>query len=779
MPESESPLEPLLDTERDLRREHRRRNSIWDLKSVPPAEEETHIQQGWTIHRRLKTIVKLQKERPLDERLENKWWVLLYKMGYQEMNAGRQFRILMKRRNEVDGKKQIDVYARDEETVIVAECKACERLRSRSLQKDIEEFGALKGDISNAIKKFYGRDFKPKILWFFVTENVIWSDEDIARAKAQNIKRVTENELPYYTQLVEHLGRAARFQFLAEFLKDQPIPGLENIKVPATRGKLGGKHFYSFVTTPRHLLKIAFVNHRTLDDPEGHPTYQRLIQKSRLRDIGGYISGGGFFPNNLLVNFMKEPRFDILEKDISTDVHYGQLYLPSTYKSAWIIDGQHRLYGYANLPDKYLDEKLIVLAFDSLKKNEEANLFVTINHEQRSVPKNLLDDLEGQLKWGSEDPHERIGALAARLLQQLNRDLASPFYNRFIAEGLKSTNKACLTLPQVKSAIRRSKLVGVALTKSDYEKGLLCGSTDNATLLRAQKVFNGYFNAIANADIVRWDKGREGRICTNEGVQAFTLFLGEIAQYLFKGDVSKFLKRSEQNLLADIGPLIEPVLTFIQAGGPLVDETFTVPFGSGGPKEYLFRLVRLIRPSYPDFGPDDFSKWETAQREDLRKQADEQLQRIVILVQKHIFKVFRKLYGEEKDAYFEKGITNREIKINSYKKAVEYETEDRGSPETYLDFIDLKKIIESKDRWKLFKPTFDLRLRDAAKGQAKNLEWMDRVNELRRIPAHPAEGRNYKADDFELIDFICNTLATRVSAFNYDAVSLNEDEDGG
>ena len=496
MPESESPLTPLLDSERDLRREYRRRNSIWELKSVSPSEAEAHLQQNWTMHRRLKTTVKLQKERPLDERLENKWWALLYKMGYQEMNAGRQFRILMKRRGDVEGKKQIDVFARDDETVVITECKACEKLRSRSLQKDIEEFGALKGDLSAAIKKFYGVEFKPKMLWFFVTENVIWSDEDIARARAQNIKRVTENELPYYTQLVEHLGRAARFQFLAEFLKDQPIPGLENIKVPATRGKLGGKYFYSFVTTPRHLLKVGFVNHRTLDDPEGHPTYQRLIQKSRLRDIGKFISEGGYFPNNLLINFMKEPRFDILEKDVTTDVHYGQLYLPNTYKSAWIIDGQHRLYGYANLPDKYLDEKLIVVAFNGLKKNEEADLFVKINHEQRSVPKNLLDDLEGQLKWGSEDPGERVGAVAARLIQQINRDLSSPFYNRFTAEGIPSTNKSCLTIPQVKSGIRRSRLVGMAVTKDSYEKGLLCGATDNATLLRAQKVFNGYFGAL-------------------------------------------------------------------------------------------------------------------------------------------------------------------------------------------------------------------------------------------------------------------------------------------
>ncbi len=773
MQESESPLTPLLDTEHGLRREYRRRNSIWELKSVSHAEEELYLQQGWALHRRLKTTVKLQKERQLDERLENKWWTLLYKMGYHEMNAGRQFRILMKRRGDVEGKKQIDVFARDDETVLITECKACDTLRSRSLQKDIEEFGSLKGDLSNAIKKFYGVEFRPKILWFFVTENIIWSEEDINRARVQNIKRVTENELPYYTQLVEHLGRAARFQFLAEFLKDQLVPGLENMKVPATRGKLGGNHFYSFVTTPRHLLKVAFVNHRTLDDPEGHPTYQRLIQKSRLRDIGAFITAGGFFPNNLLINFIKEPRFEILEKDITTGVHYGQLYLPSTYKSAWIIDGQHRLYGYANLPDQYLDEKLIVLAFSGLKKNEEADLFVTINHEQRSVPKNLLDDLEGQLKWGSEDPRERVGALAARLLQQLNRDLSSPFYNRFTAEGLKSTDKACLTVPQVKSAIRRSRLVGFAMAKDSYEKGLLCGSTDNATLLRAQKLFNGYFGAIANADIVRWDKGREGRICTNEGVQAFTLLLGEFATYLYKGNVEKFLKRTEQQLLSDMAPLLEPILQFVKSGGGQVDTTLAVPFGSGGPREYLYRLVRIVRSHFPDFGPEDFEKWETEQRDDLKAAADDQIRQISLMVQRHIFTVFKGLYGEEKDAYFEKGITNRDFKINAYKKSVEYEPEDRAPLENYLDFIELKKIIEGKDRWKLFKSVMDIPM-PGVRGQAKNLEWMDRINELRRIAAHPSDARNYKSEDFPLIDMVCSTLETRLDGFNYDLVTLDD-----
>ena len=184
--------------------------------------------------------------------------------------------------------------------------------------------------------------------------------------------------------------------------------------VPAIKGKLGGKPFYCFVTTPRHLLKISFVNHRSLQDPEGAPTYQRLVVRSRIRDIGEYIEGGGYFPNNLIINFTRDVRFDKVSHDENSGVTFGNLHLPDKYRSAWIIDGQHRLYGFSHINDKFLDQNIIVAAFEKLPKVEEANLFVTINHEQRSVPKHLLDDLEGELKWGSDVPSERIGAISAR-----------------------------------------------------------------------------------------------------------------------------------------------------------------------------------------------------------------------------------------------------------------------------------------------------------------------------------------------------------------------------
>ncbi|WLA04443.1 DGQHR domain-containing protein [Xanthomonas translucens] len=772
--ESDALLWPLVDKAAELRREYRRRNPKFDQRRVKPADQDQAEAEGWALHKRLKGAVSMRRERSIAERLENVWWVLLYKMGYRELSAGRNFRISFQHRNAVAEEAHIDVYASDDETVIIAKCRSCERLRKQSMAKDLHEISSVKGDVSKSIKAFYGPDFKPKILWFAVTENVIWSEDDLKLAKEKNINVATENELPYYTQLAEHLGKAARFQFLAEFLKDQSIPELAGTKVPATRGKLGGKYFYSFVTTPRHLLKIAFVNHRTLDDPDGQPSYQRLIQKSRLRAVGNFIEHGGYFPNNLLINFVKNPRFDIIQKDLHADVHFGHLYLPNSYKSAWIIDGQHRLYGYAGLGEEYLDHKLVVVAFEGVSKEEEANMFVTINHEQKSVPKNLLDDLEGQLKWESDNPSERIGALAARLIHNLNRDLSSPLYSRFSAEGIKASPSACLTVPQVKLGLRRSKLLGEVVLRTHYELGPLCSSSDNSTLVRAQKVFSSYLRQVSEADLTRWESGRPGKLCTNEGVQALTLLLAEIIRHIQKSVSKPLHSLHEVKLTEAILPLLAPILNFIAQKGPDVDRMLNVPFGSGGPKELFLRFSRIIRLEFNEFEPDGYDDWEKAQSDDLRRNADQQIQQINILVQKHIFSVFRRLYGDERNSYWEKGVTNKDMKTKAYGKSLD-EPDEELPLETYLDFIDFKKIVESRDRWPLFKDVMDIPI-EGVKGQAKNLEWMERVNGLRRIPAHAAEQRNYKGEDFAFLDRVYGLLDERIGAFRYEDLGLIDEK---
>ena len=51
------------------------------------------------------------------------------------------------------------------------------------LSKDIAEFVGLRKQFADAIRLHFGRDFKPKILWFFFTERVLWSQADMACAR--------------------------------------------------------------------------------------------------------------------------------------------------------------------------------------------------------------------------------------------------------------------------------------------------------------------------------------------------------------------------------------------------------------------------------------------------------------------------------------------------------------------------------------------------------------------------------------------------------------------
>lgn len=768
---SDAAIWPLLDKDSDLRREYRIRSKKFDQKRIDSEQLPAHLETGWKIHKKEKGRATIRREKDLTERVENLWWVLLYKMGYKELNSGRSFRVLTKKRKEDSIERPFSVFASDDETVIVTRCKTQERLKRTSLRKELEDFAACKGDVASAVKSFY-TDFKPKIIWFFLTENVVWSESDIEYASQQKIKRITEQELPYFTQLSDLLGKAARFQFLAEHLQNQSIPEMTDVTVSATRSKLGGKYFYSFVSTPRQLLKIAFVNHRTLDDPEGHPTYQRLIQKSRLKSIEKYILAGGIFPNNLLINFSKSPRFDITHKDTATDVHFGKLYLPNTYKSAWIIDGQHRLYGYASLPDVYLDQKLVIVAFESISKEEEAEMFVTINHEQKSVPKNLLDDLEGQLKWGSANPTERIGALAARVIQEMNRDLSSPLYARFAAEGIKGSNRACLTVPQVKLGLKRSSLLGTA-EKGSFSQGLISGATDNATLMKATKILNIYFRQFQEIDIDRWEDGRLGKICTNDSIQALTLLLGEIVRHLrSKGLVQH--KSNENQLTEAVASFVEPLLDYIKCTQKDKLDTFlTSGYGSGGPKTLFLRYTQVLKRHHSDFTPDGFEDWEKTQSEELKNTADQQVQQINILAIEHIFKVFRRMFGSDSNGYWEKGVPQGKLKSAAYTKSQEYEFDSRLPVESYLDFIALKQIVEHASRWNLFKDVMDIPL-DGEKGNAKNLKWMDRFNEIRRISAHAAPGRGYSIEDFELLRLVADTLQSRIEAYDYDSIQPAE-----
>ncbi|MEZ5986443.1 MAG: hypothetical protein R3B94_10885 [Hyphomonas sp.] len=156
--------------------EYKKRKQLYDFQTVPAAIVEEEKSKGWEFDRTLKSGIKLRRPKQHDEILENRFWSILYLLGFEKLNIGRNFYITV---TGADGKKssqQIDVLAADTDTVIVAECKSAEKPTKKSMEGALSKLDSNKRNIADAIKKLLGPNSNRKIIWCMVTANIRWSD---------------------------------------------------------------------------------------------------------------------------------------------------------------------------------------------------------------------------------------------------------------------------------------------------------------------------------------------------------------------------------------------------------------------------------------------------------------------------------------------------------------------------------------------------------------------------------------------------------------------------
>ena len=262
-------------------------------------------------------------------------------MGFDEMSDGRNFTIDVG--DEVNP-RQIDVFAKDDETAIFIECTSCDKLAKKDMSPLIQKIESIAPKAIKSLQKQYDRA-KLKIKWVIATENIEWGQEDIKKAKKARIHIIKDNEIEYYNKLTSHLKLAAKYQFLSDLFSTERIKELD-ISVPATKGSMGGITFYNFLIKPQDLIKLAFVSHKASRDVESLITYQRMLKPKRLLEIAQFVDDGGQFPTNIVVNLKSKRKIVFESKDKIGDSEFGTLHLPNTFSSCWIIDGQHRLYGF-------------------------------------------------------------------------------------------------------------------------------------------------------------------------------------------------------------------------------------------------------------------------------------------------------------------------------------------------------------------------------------------------------------------------------------------------
>ena len=71
---------------------------------------------------------------------------------------------------------------------------------------------------------------------------------------------------------------------------------------------MGSHRFFSFSIEPETLLKISYILHSTVTSEDTEGTYQRMVSKSRIKEIDKFLDAGGYFPNSIIINIKQYGR---------------------------------------------------------------------------------------------------------------------------------------------------------------------------------------------------------------------------------------------------------------------------------------------------------------------------------------------------------------------------------------------------------------------------------------------------------------------------------------
>lgn len=164
-------------------------------------------QDGWRVVKKNKKSTRLAKSKPAHEQLEDEMWSLLAQMGFKELNKGRLFTIAVE-----DGlnPRQIDVFAKDDETVVIVECRQKATVGRKNMADLIEKIRALRETAQKSIKLHYGSQRKLKIKFAIATRNIVWGEADMEKCKEYQIAVLSDQLIDYYKQLTQHLKAADR-----------------------------------------------------------------------------------------------------------------------------------------------------------------------------------------------------------------------------------------------------------------------------------------------------------------------------------------------------------------------------------------------------------------------------------------------------------------------------------------------------------------------------------------------------------------------------------------
>lgn len=251
---------------------------------------------------------------------------------------------------------------------------------------------------------------------------------------------------------------------------------MAQVTVPCIKITQGDQWFLQVKMPARVLATISYAAVRGVDTEAG--AVQRLLNTRRIASVRDFFLAGGDLPTNIVLNWTSDlVSFNAAGETFSFDA------IP---RSAQIIDGQHRVAGLREaieINNELANLEVPVAIFGGLTTQQCADIFLSINTEQKPVARSLVYDLYG---IASSELVDETVVRANDIVHYLNSNDQSPYKGYFKFPGSPRTRGGIALSTAV------SELKPLLEPKGDFDQ-------INLNSLEAQgQVLMNYWSAIAS-----------------------------------------------------------------------------------------------------------------------------------------------------------------------------------------------------------------------------------------------------------------------------------------
>lgn len=293
----------------------------------------------------------------------------------------------------------MDVCAIHEDHLILIECKKSDKDLSRQIEHTLAN-GSKINKITKILVPEACKITKKElekiqhVHYCYAINDTEGKNENLNKKLMKNNIRFWNKEaIRYFSNTSKMLGHLTKYEILREMgIRDKAGSEPED----AVRLEQNGQEFFLLGIQPYKLLKMGYSFRRLSMRNE---SYQRILSGKKLEQLKEFYKNNKDFllANTVLIAFEDEAE---VQNEIDWNKNGDRkLHFPTAYCSAWIIDGQHRVYAFNNT--KFSDGKKIeskkfkipVVAFRTLAPEKQSRTFVNINYYQTKINTVLICDL--------------------------------------------------------------------------------------------------------------------------------------------------------------------------------------------------------------------------------------------------------------------------------------------------------------------------------------------------------------------------------------------------